>query len=336
MRKRITWIDMAKGYGSLLVIYGHIDRYSVLGEWLYTFHVPLFFILSGYMFNGECNFNEFFRKKVKSMIIPYICLGIPMVSFWAIGEVISGKLNWKGGVFTVIRFVFVQNRIWTLWFLACLFLLNILFYFAVKYIKKDIFLAIFAIILAILGLMYYELGGQPLVWNADVCLTAFPFFFIGYMLRKNPDVLNKISGKTRSSILWFIACLTVNIVCSYCSYRISGKGLDMYESSYGVPLLVYIAAVTGTMCVIILARWFDIGIVRYIGQNSIIYFAWHQTIAIPIVAGLFSLVGFVLPSNAGMLITCIYTILQIVVICVLITICNEIILKSQFRFILGK
>ena len=47
--KRISWIDMAKGYGTILVIFAHI-HYGGLRTWIYTFHMPLFFFLSGYVF----------------------------------------------------------------------------------------------------------------------------------------------------------------------------------------------------------------------------------------------------------------------------------------------
>ena len=39
---RIPWIDMAKGYGMLFVIYAHIGV-GPLWTWIYSFHMPLFF-----------------------------------------------------------------------------------------------------------------------------------------------------------------------------------------------------------------------------------------------------------------------------------------------------
>ena len=39
--KRITWLDAAKGYGILLVIFAHVDYYSFLRGFIYTFHMPL-------------------------------------------------------------------------------------------------------------------------------------------------------------------------------------------------------------------------------------------------------------------------------------------------------
>lgn len=36
---RIAWIDIAKGYGILFVIFAHLDV-GILGTWIYTFHMP--------------------------------------------------------------------------------------------------------------------------------------------------------------------------------------------------------------------------------------------------------------------------------------------------------
>lgn len=64
MKERISWIDMAKGYGTLLVIYAHLGVDS-LWSWMYSFHLPLFFFLSGYVFHGQKRFSDFIRKNAK-------------------------------------------------------------------------------------------------------------------------------------------------------------------------------------------------------------------------------------------------------------------------------
>ncbi|MBP9989017.1 MAG: acyltransferase family protein, partial [Ruminococcus sp.] len=79
-KKRIDWIDMAKGYGMILVIIGHIvaDK-GIAFRLISSFHMPLFFVLSGYLFSNKKTFKEFFIKKVKSLVVPYFCLCIPLI-----------------------------------------------------------------------------------------------------------------------------------------------------------------------------------------------------------------------------------------------------------------
>ena len=86
---RIAWIDIAKGYGILFVIFAHLDV-GILGTWIYTFHMPLFFLLSGYVFGLKYDFRTFVNKKIHSIVIPYITLGIPMTSTFGSKMISSG------------------------------------------------------------------------------------------------------------------------------------------------------------------------------------------------------------------------------------------------------
>lgn len=46
IQSRISWIDIAKGYGILFVIFAHLGMGMIKG-WIYTFHMPLFFFYLG-------------------------------------------------------------------------------------------------------------------------------------------------------------------------------------------------------------------------------------------------------------------------------------------------
>ena len=59
--QRLDWLDMAKGIGMILVVYGH--SYGPSNYYVYLFHMPLFFILSGFLFNREQRFGTYFYKK---------------------------------------------------------------------------------------------------------------------------------------------------------------------------------------------------------------------------------------------------------------------------------
>ena len=72
-KKRIEWIDIAKGIGIILVIMGHTIalRYS---QWLYTFHLPLFFLLSGLVYNVSKypKYTTLLRQKSKQILWPWL------------------------------------------------------------------------------------------------------------------------------------------------------------------------------------------------------------------------------------------------------------------------
>lgn len=52
MQKK-NYIDIAKGIGIILVILGHSGVNSEIKDFIYGFHMPLFFVISGYLYNVD-------------------------------------------------------------------------------------------------------------------------------------------------------------------------------------------------------------------------------------------------------------------------------------------
>ena len=75
-RKRLEYIDIAKGILIILVVLGHLFPEGYLREWVYGFHVQAFFILSGICVNYSkiymSDFQKFLRKKLTTIIIPML------------------------------------------------------------------------------------------------------------------------------------------------------------------------------------------------------------------------------------------------------------------------
>ena len=81
---RILWIDAAKGIGLLCVILGHLGV-PYLSTLVYTFHMPLFFFLSGIVFSGsKYSPAEFLKRKLKSLVLPYFTLGGVIFAFFSL------------------------------------------------------------------------------------------------------------------------------------------------------------------------------------------------------------------------------------------------------------
>ena len=82
MGKRIEWIDIAKGMTILLVIVGHtVTNGTVVRDAIFSFHMPLFFILAGYTFR-EKDWKALLCASVKRLLIPYflisLCWHVPL------------------------------------------------------------------------------------------------------------------------------------------------------------------------------------------------------------------------------------------------------------------
>ena len=72
---RIEWIDIAKALGIFLVIAGHTGLPIYLKSWIYAFHMPMFFIISGLWFRDLCGI-ERMKKTIKSYLKPYFLYSV--------------------------------------------------------------------------------------------------------------------------------------------------------------------------------------------------------------------------------------------------------------------
>ena len=135
MRRRVEWIDAVKGLGIILVIFAHANK-TILTKYIYLFHMPLFFYISGKLFNiDNLNFRSFVKKKIDRLIIPCFAYGILIVLFNILNSTIlyikTKTFNYNI-IDNLLRIFIFQNRTTTLWFLLVIFWLNILLFILLK------------------------------------------------------------------------------------------------------------------------------------------------------------------------------------------------------------
>lgn len=76
--QRIKWIDLTKGVAIFLMVCGHTGIPSLISNWIWSFHMPLFFIISGMLFcpTKYTNIQKFIHRRIQTLIIPYITFSI--------------------------------------------------------------------------------------------------------------------------------------------------------------------------------------------------------------------------------------------------------------------
>lgn len=63
MKERQVWVDMLKGYRIIMVTLGHLGFAFLLEKHIYSYHMFLFFLISGYLFVDR-PFDETLKKKL--------------------------------------------------------------------------------------------------------------------------------------------------------------------------------------------------------------------------------------------------------------------------------
>ena len=184
MQSRINYIDSIKGIAIILVILGHSIQYgngdsyllnstfflNPFFKYIYSFHMPLFMIISGYLFySDKYSPSIIIKKKLRRYILPFI-------SYSIIALFISNYKELIDGHFFLLKNVIHKIILgYHLWFLKSL-ILNILIIQFIKYlIGENIFIYSF---IAIVFLFI------PDTTILSIYKYLYPFFIIGYYFKK--------------------------------------------------------------------------------------------------------------------------------------------------------
>jgi fucose 4-O-acetylase-like acetyltransferase len=137
-RERIEWIDYAKGLGIFLVVIGHVLRglpqsgviskgtaYWFVDSWIYSFHMPLFFFISGIFIDRQAArpAGTFFSDKFGTIIYPYFVWSIIQT---LIQQPLLRYTNHPTEANQLIRILY--EPIMQFWFLYTLFLASVSYY----------------------------------------------------------------------------------------------------------------------------------------------------------------------------------------------------------------
>ena len=329
MKERNNSIDIAKGVGIFLVVLGHTTSNEILLKWLYSFHMPLFFFLSGLFHSQGRSYKEFLRKKVKGLLIPYFSFAIILFLFFIIisknigfsaGENLSVKENFMG-IFIGTNIKNFSQVSWggQLWFLLALFLVSNITYFLEKVkLKSQIILNIVFIFINIYlsrKLKFY------LPWCFLTVLMSVNFYWAGKKLK------NYILNIKNNFKLYIIPLFSLNFLISYYNLKV-----DMWGNTYGNIFLFFLGAYSGIFFVILLVNnlLYQSKILQYIGRNSLIILAFHrraQTITKVLVVFILKIS---IPTN-NIIFDIFYSIWEIILCVPIIYIINE-----YFPYIIGR
>lgn len=262
-KNRIEYLDMSKGIAILLVVIGHIYHNNYFKIWIFSFHMPLFFIISGCLYNyneiREYSIKELILKNLRRLIVPYIIFSLVHILF---NGLING-FSINNTIWQLIYIVVLQG-VGALWFLPALFITEILFSISYKLLKEDIKIIICNII--IFGLAIYI---SKIEYNiiqliiARSCVGAF-FYCIGYyifniVIRKSLSI--KIIG----------TMFVINIILSY----INGK-VGLYVLEFKNIIWYVVCSVLGTLSIIFFFKKFNVESLSYFSKNSLIIMATHE------------------------------------------------------------
>ncbi len=134
-KKRIIWLDWAKVFGIMIVVFCHTPQSkSMTLSFFQSMQMPLFFMLSGYLHKCQPSFKESFVKYFRTLFIPYLLFQIIFYPYWVVRMLFDGSAwNIADGLFLPFVKVFISEAIdGPTWFLYALFIIKLVVDIAVR------------------------------------------------------------------------------------------------------------------------------------------------------------------------------------------------------------
>lgn len=294
-KREVEW-DVLKGILMICVITGHLDVSEYVRTYIYSFHMPLFFLISGYFYHPVVNedyipksssrTNTFFKrlrrvisKKTYALLYPYLTMLILNYLAWII-------LYRPQNILSPIIHIFWTNTVdglpiaGALWFLTALFFVFIFALF-LDYIKTDgwliISIVMFAIIGSVLNLLSFRL---PLA--LDCAFEGTAFFELGYYIKKKGLMTTFIHKLSKQWIVVISCiCLLISLPLIFLNGTVNFRDLE-FACLPITWINVVLSLITYMGFSVILTEGmskfacFVSRELQFIGRNTMVFMGFHQ------------------------------------------------------------
>lgn len=247
--ERKEYIDVARGIAMILVVVGHLGMNNSLTQFIYSFHMPLFFFITGMTMalKHEDRYKVFISKRISSLLIPYF---IAACAF----------SDGSNEAFAYIAYgsrssISYANSFTPLWFLPCLFVSSLIFeailgmWRSVRGGYRIVIGLLFLILVAAGWIANFAKPEIGFPYNIDVACVALPFLLVGFFLEKK-----KWKSNTKWRITFFL--ILIGMLLTLYNKNLPDTLIDdcprvaMSTSCYGNLYLFYICGIIGSIMVL--------------------------------------------------------------------------------------
>lgn len=344
---RLKYFDMAKGIGIFLVILGHLQGeqfFSLIPflapicVWIFSFHMPLFFIISGmlirYKEDTERDMPSLISKRFKGIMIPYLWFSL-FYYLIVVYAYISGNIG-SDTLFTQAYYIFSLYGMSVLWFLPALFIGELLFLFLIKKFGGKItaiFVTCLTTIATTLNLLLKNVSCETYVQErlCELAVTLLRPIFVCSFVALGYLIFSFLKQREKASISE-LAMGLIMILANIFLHKLNGS-VDFRSLVIGNPLLYYICALLGSVGLILLCKNIpNIKPVSVFGESSLIVMAVHNNETILYLGMKLSMYVNQFITRAKGYISYLVVVLFIIVFCIIMIY----LINHFFGFIVGK
>lgn len=271
---REHWVDYAKGIGIILVVIGHVNRglyssniyltkdfFILFDSVIYSFHMPLFFFLSGLFFIDSIDKKgkkHFISTKIKTIAYPYALWSLIQGSVEAF---LSKFTNNKTDIISVLEFpLHPRAQFWFLYALLMIFILSCLIY------KKDLFRNLLPSITIASFVAYIYSGIIGDGFHINFITENIVYFFAGCILSIS-SFHNPMPIKTKTYILALTSLAFILI-----QYKFHILNGDRYNN---IGFATFSVAIVSIAWICALSGVIKLEALRKVGELSMVIFLMH-------------------------------------------------------------
>ncbi len=275
MERRIDYIDIAKGIGILLVLFGHLLPNNELKIWIYMFHMPLFFIVYGMISKNELFIATVYKRFV-GIYIPYILWGLIFAGFTF--------YNCALLVYGTNKSLISAGSSGMLWFLTVMFFASVLSALVQKIVKEKRNVEFVAIIILVtIGTVIHYVGnfknyGVP--FSANVVFVSAGYIILGKIIADNFDKIYTLLKNNLARTVVSVAFLLVAIFGIFLKTETGYPQMATLDVGF-IPIY-FIISVLPCLGLMIISKMLSTAkmkkILIFLGQNSMTIFITHRII----------------------------------------------------------
>lgn len=274
-QRRSNIINIAKGLGIMLMVIGHSCCPQWLHNFIYVFHMPLFFFLSGYCFNDKYANDRitFIRHRIKGLYVPFVkynllflCLHNLFYRLHFIDAPISSFSEFAYKVGGTLLMGQLEELVGPYWFLRYLFIAAIIFLFIfilLRHHQRILISMMFLMPFVATILSYYHVRH----FLTDVTILSIFFFACGYLAQR--------LSLNRQPVLYALLSIAVVTIASWYLHS------EIIYMRYQDCIAYSFCALIGIYAVMALSLYInDYGgrmhkLAIYVGKHTIVILTWH-------------------------------------------------------------
>lgn len=319
--KRFDEIDILKSIGIISMIMGHIGFGSMFDHYIHAFHMPMFYIISGFLYKkSNLTFKDFTIKKAKSLLVPYLIFAFFHLMILSVVK-INLEVDYLLNIFSFNTESLAISG--ALWFLTSLFFVDIFYYLIdridISYIKIAII-----ILISFLGCLIPKIGRLPLA--IDTSMVGVGLFAIGRYGRSAITGIRNVTNIFIGGAMF----ITGSIFAFFNGY------VNVRLGQYSNLILFFVAATLVTYGLYLFCGYVSdkksliLNELRFIGKNSLVYVCLNQLILL--VLNKINVTYII--SNIP--IQVVYKIIVLIISLLLLHLITIILNTKRFKWILGK